>query len=165
MRVLTFFFHHFLTDNNSDHVFYQRHLDGPLGFIPYVSVYRCIVGMDKNMMVTTHFPIAGVSKNCCEGELIGFDFNREIHYISMDESKRDISDEFRVVLKLHYCVYPRILAPLGWLMHQANVRYDQAFRALFLKTIRPTTPYEHFLAWNVVANTALFDAIETYVFL
>ena len=39
---------------NSDHVFYSRHVDGPLGFIPYVSVYRCIVGMDRNMMVSIY---------------------------------------------------------------------------------------------------------------
>ncbi len=72
--------------NNSDHVFFarfvlinyrfvsslhicclmHRHVDGPLGFIPYVSVYRCIVGMDRNLMYTTHFPIAGLSHNACK---------------------------------------------------------------------------------------------------
>jgi hypothetical protein len=36
---------------NSDHVFFSRHVDGPFGFVPFVSVYRCIVGMDKNLMV------------------------------------------------------------------------------------------------------------------
>jgi hypothetical protein len=37
---------------NSDHVFFSRHVDGPFGFIPFVSVYRCIVGLDRNMMVS-----------------------------------------------------------------------------------------------------------------
>jgi hypothetical protein len=37
---------------NSDQVFYTRHVDGPYGFIPFVSVYRCIVGMDNNQMVS-----------------------------------------------------------------------------------------------------------------
>lgn len=37
--------------SNSDHVFFTRHVDGPYGLVPFVSVYRCIVGMDKNMMV------------------------------------------------------------------------------------------------------------------
>ena len=36
---------------NSDHVFFSRHVDGPFGFIPFVSVFRCIVGMDNNQMV------------------------------------------------------------------------------------------------------------------
>lgn len=38
--------------SNSDNVFYTRHVDGPWGFIPFVSVYRCIVGMDRNYMVS-----------------------------------------------------------------------------------------------------------------
>jgi len=37
--------------NNSDQVFYTRHVDGPWGFVPFVSLYRCIVGMDRNKMV------------------------------------------------------------------------------------------------------------------
>lgn len=37
---------------NSDQIFYTKHVDGPYGLVPFVSVYRCIVGMDKNMMVS-----------------------------------------------------------------------------------------------------------------
>ena len=148
--------------NNSDNIFYTRHVDGPWGLIPFVSVYRCIVGMDKNMMITTHFPLANLGVNACKGDVLAFDFNREVHYISKDESKRDQSDEFRVTLKLHYCVYPRLLAPLGWLMHWLNVQYNVAFRALFLKTIKPSSAVEHFLAWNVTFNTDLFNGIEMY---
>lgn len=146
---------------NSDHVFYSRHVDGPFGFIPFVSVYRCIVGLDRNMMITTHYPLAGVDVNACEGDVLAFDFNREVHYISRDDTKKDISDKFRVTLKLHYCVYPRTLAPLGWLMGYMNTVYNMSFRALFLKTLKPTSLYEHFLAWNVNFNTFLFDRIET----
>lgn len=60
-------------------------------------------------------------------------------------------------------MYPRVLAPLGWLMHAANVAYNQTFRALFLKTIKPSSLYEHFLAWNVVFNTSLFNNVETFI--
>ena len=45
----------------------------------------------------------------------------------------------------------------------ANVLYNQTFRALFLKTIKPTSLYEKFLAWNVVFNTSLFNNVETFV--
>lgn len=146
---------------NSDNVFYTRHVDGPWGFIPFASVYRCIVGMDKNEMITTRFPLADVNCNACEGDVLAFDFNREVHYITRDDEKAAISDDFRVVLKLHYCVYPRILAPLGWVLHFANVKYNQLFRALFLKTINPQTLYEHFLAWNVNSQTVAYDRLET----
>ena len=60
-------------------------------------------------------------------------------------------------------MYPRVLAPLGWAMHAANVAYNMTFRALFLKTINPKTLYEHFLAWNVIVNTSLFNNIETFI--
>ena len=124
--------------------------------------------------------MTGQSVCACEGDVVGFDFNREVsafvefrcsyasliclsqvHYITRDDSKASISDDFRVVLKLHYCLYPRVLAPLGWLMLKLNVWYNISFRALFLKTIDPKTPYEHFLAWNVVTNTTVFNNIET----
>jgi len=147
--------------SNSDNVFYQRHVDGPWGFLPFVSVYRCIVGMDNNQMTVTHFPLANHSHNACEGDVLAFDFNREVHYITRDESMMDKSDTFRVTLKLHYCVYPKVLAPLGHLMHFLNVRYNMLFRALFLKTINPVTLYEHFLAWNVNFQTLLFDQLES----
>jgi hypothetical protein len=100
------------------------------------------------------------SLNACEGDVLIFDYNREVHYITKDDSQRSLSDEYRVVLKLHYCVYPRILAPLGWFMRWANTQYNIAFRALFLKTINPVTLYEKFLAWNVVFHTNLMTDIE-----
>mmetsp|Transcript_15947 Transcript_15947/g.35289 ORF Transcript_15947/g.35289 Transcript_15947/m.35289 type:complete len:664 (+) Transcript_15947:182-2173(+) len=148
---------------NSDNVFYTRHVDGPFGLLPFVSVYRCIVGLDRNEKIVTHFPLAGVEKNACTGDVLAFDFNREVHYISADESKAELGDKYRVVLKLHYCVYPRVLAPLGWLMHRLNTNYNMSFRALFLKTLNPMSLYEHFLAWNVNVNTFLYDRIETLV--
>ena len=148
---------------NSDQIFYSRHVDGPMGMIPFVSVFRCIVGMDKNLATSTHFPMKPLSKNAMEGEVVAFDFNREIHYITRDPTKEKESDDFRVVLKLHYCLYPRVLAPLGWLMHAANVAYNMTFRALFLKTINPSSLYEHFLAWQVIVNTSLFNTVETFI--
>lgn len=36
---------------NSDQIFYTKHVDGPYGLIPFVSVFRCIVGTDRNTMV------------------------------------------------------------------------------------------------------------------
>ncbi len=58
---------------NSDHVFFSRHVDGPFGFVPFVSVYRCIVGLDRNMMVCLQsisffsffFCLTLVFKFCC----------------------------------------------------------------------------------------------------
>ena len=122
-------------------------------------MFNCFGG--SCVQITTHFPLANISKNACTGDVLGFDFNREVHYITCDETKIATSDKYRVVLKLHYCVYPRVLAPLGWMMYRLNINYNITFRALFLKTINPQTLYENFLAWNVNANTILYDRIET----
>lgn len=113
------------------------------------------------LQIATNFPLANITSYACEGDVLAFDYNREVHYITCDDSKRDSSDSHRVVLKLHYCVYPRILAPLGWLLHVLNVYYNTTFRALFLKTLNPATLYEHFLAWQVNLNTLIFDRVET----
>jgi hypothetical protein len=120
-----------------------------------------------------------VDTNALEGDVLGFDFNREVlemlriftlsvnmsslkvHHLSRDESRRAESDDYRVTLKLHYCMYPRILLPLGKLLYFLNESYNATFRALFLKTINPQTLYEHFLAWNVVINTTIFNGMET----
>lgn len=37
---------------NSDQIFDMRHVDGPWGFVPFVSVFRCLVGMDRNHVVS-----------------------------------------------------------------------------------------------------------------
>ena len=148
---------------NSDQIFYTKHVDGPYGLMPFVSVFRCIVGMDENHVTSTTFPLVGLKKAAREGDVLAFDFNREVHYIESDNSKKDISDKFRVVLKLHYCVYPKILAPIGWLAHALNVKYNITFRALFLKTINPITFIEKALAFNVVVNTTLFNTVEACI--
>lgn len=150
---------------NSDQIFYTKHVDGPYGFIPFASVYRCIVGMDRNYMLTTRFPMNTIiDHNACMGDVLAFDFNREVHYLTRDDSRRAESDDFRVTLKLHYCMYPRVLYPIGWMLYHLNVKYNISFRALFLKTINPQSLLEHFLAWNVVVNTTIFNNMEMYVF-
>lgn len=57
-------------------------------------------GMDKNYQITTHFPLANINVNACEGEVLAFDFNREVHYISCDESKKEHSDKVRAHCQL-----------------------------------------------------------------
>jgi hypothetical protein len=104
-----------------------------------------------------------IDHNACMGDVLAFDFNREVHHLTRDDSRRAESDDYRVTLKLHYCMYPRVLYPIGWLLHYLNVQYNASFRALFLKTINPQSLWEHFLAWNVVVNTTVFNTMEMCV--
>lgn len=65
---------------NSDQIFDMRHVDGPWGVIPFVSVYRCLIGMDRNHVVKTMCPFPNITTNLTEGKVMGFDFNREVHF-------------------------------------------------------------------------------------
>ncbi|EDQ86350.1 uncharacterized protein MONBRDRAFT_33820 [Monosiga brevicollis MX1] len=155
----------------SDQVFYTEHVDGPFGLFPFASVFRCIVGMDANRAYATHFPMAGLSTAVATGDALAFDFNREPHYITRtpELQKADLppdlgGDGRRVVLKIHYCVYPRQLLPLGKLLHLANVLYNMCFRALFLATIKPPeTPLEILSGQVVVQMTRLVNAFQRFV--
>lgn len=120
----------------SDHIFVNKHLDGPFFFLPYCYVYRCILGLSNNPTIFTHFiaphyptqngkrepssqknnKIEIQSKNIDIYEYIAFDYNRDIHYIDTigGEPKTPTTKYVppndknapRVVYKLHYIICP-----------------------------------------------------------
>ncbi len=55
---------------NSDQIFDMRHVDGPWGVIPFVSLYRCLVGMDRNHVVSPSDAAAALL--CCVAQLFSF---------------------------------------------------------------------------------------------
>ena len=162
---------------NSDDVFFTEHVDGPYCFFPFASVFRCIVAMDANVPgYETHFPNAYVDCQAVEGDILGFDFHRESHFIStkpggawhpenVEALKQDPTQKWRMVLKMHYAVAPRGLwwccgKPLHWL----SIKYNEAFRALFLATITPQSKFEKFVAdLGVNRSTVAYNAVEKYV--
>ena len=120
----------------SDQVFFTEHIDGPYILFPFASIYRCIVGMDGNTEISTCFSNVYERKTAQKGDILAFDFNREPHYITSEGNKPN--KDFRVVLKLHYAVYPKRLAFFGWALHWLTTRYNELFRALFLFTLTPS---------------------------
>lgn len=102
---------------NSDTVFYMTHIDGPFPLVPFCSVYRCMLACNKNTQIETHFPATDKKFALSDGYMIGFDFNRELHYIANSDKR---NDDFRVNLKLHYAVYPYALKPLGVFLKNAT---------------------------------------------
>ena len=144
----------------SDRVFFISHIDGPFIWIPFVSVYRCLIGINENNKITTHFPTINECFKINKGDALAFDFNREIHYIS----EKNIEDsEPRVTLKSHYCIYPKYLKWLGKIMYKCNAIYNHVFRNLFLNTIEPDTWLKRFNSILVVYSTHLFVFIETFI--
>ena len=74
------------SNHNKDNIFYKdfgrRHIDGPFFSIPFASCYRVIVGLDENKDIMTVFHLTPESYIIKTGDVVGFDFNRECHYIS-----------------------------------------------------------------------------------
>lgn len=126
--------------NTSDEVFYTKHIDGPYYYIPFASCFRMIIGLDGNEEISTVFDMVPTECTAQKGDVLAFDFHRECHYIRKNEGV--INKDFRVVLKVHYCVYPEWATPFGLLLGALSTRYNKAFRALFLFTILPTTVFE-----------------------
>jgi len=129
---------------NSDAVFYMRHVDGPWIWYPFCYLFRSIIGINPNKMISTHFPMVPTKTTVSTGDMVAFDFNREIHFIENNPGEE--IEGFRITLKVHYLVYPRCLKPLGRLLAYLTSAYDHAARRLFLKTIKPQTFIEKFLS-------------------
>jgi len=146
---------------NSDTVFYMQHVDGPYGIFPFCSVYRCMAAVSPNNLINTAFPLNYKDYTISEGDVVGFDYNREVHYIR--HNKGAVNEVPRIVLKLHYVVYPKALAPFGKLLGRLTTRYNQAARQLFLNTIAPKTLWWRFMAKQVLIGTELTFRVQNHL--
>jgi len=145
---------------NSDTVFYTRHVDGPFHYMPFCHVFRCIVAVNKNVQVKTSFPTIRVAKTLSDGDAACFDFNREIHVISDNDS---LNTDHRITLKCHYAVYPKILAPMGWLLGFITTTYDQGARRLFNSTKSTDTIVSRAGAFLILAITHIEHLTEKHL--
>jgi len=156
--------------NSSDNIFYTRHIDGPFFYIPFASCYRVIVGLDNNKEIMTVFNMTDEKYIIKTGDVIGFDFNRECHYISpiiwnKDTEIAEVSTNkrYRVILKIHYCVYPYWAMILGYILGKLSIIYNKLFRDLFLFTLIPQCKYTKYLANIMVMSTKTYHDIEFYI--
>lgn len=147
--------------SNSDTVFYMQHIDGPWYLMPFCGAYRCILAVNKNERIQTAFPMIPVAHTLSDGEVVGFDFNREIHYILNNPGTKNV--EPRITLKLHYVIYPKCLKPLGKLLSALTTGYDIAARNLFLATIKPKGMIWEFMAQMILIVTNGVFLAEKYV--
>jgi hypothetical protein len=147
---------------HSDNVFFTPHIDGPFLFVPFVSVYRILLGLNDNKEVETIFPMNDFSHVLNKGEFLGFDFSREIHYIDYKQNMEE-QLEPRVTLKLHYVMYPKWMSHFGKFIGYLNVEYNRLFRSLFLHTIKPTSIIEYMNSYFVVWSTNIFYIGELHI--
>ncbi len=152
-------------ERSSDAVFYTPHVDGPYAVWPGAAVYRALLGVTPNRRIETVFvhPQDGgepLAATVSRGDLLAFDFNRELHFI---RSRPDVAEEEpRCVLKLHYVVHPERWAWWGRILARLTGAYDRRARALFLSTLRPDSGWARAKAWAVLATTHTFDRITRH---
>jgi len=145
---------------NSDTVFYMKHVDGPYGIYPGCHVYRALLAVSPNHLINTAFTHNEKDFTLTTGDWMGFDYNREIHYIR--HNKGAVNEVPRIVLKLHYVVYPKCLGPIGRFKGERCTRYNQAARALFLNTIAPKDLFWKFMAKQVLIGTELTFRVQNH---
>ena len=151
----------------SDTVFYMPHVDGPYAVFPGASLYRCMLAVNQNAEVTTHYPMAGLRYDLPEGhqiqasEAVAFDFNRELHFIT--RAPNEAQTEPRMNLKLHFVAYPKAVPWYGSLLADLTTRYDIRARQLFLKTIDPNGFVAKIKTGWVLGWTKIFELVVRYV--
>jgi hypothetical protein len=142
---------------NSDTVFYMEHCDGPWSVYPWCFVYRCMVAVNENKQVETVFPMEGSGSCLSDGDVVGFDYHREIHIIRDLPTK---NTDRRVTMKLHYVVYPRCFGFVGRFLAKLASFYNWAARNLFLNTIAPSNWFWKFMAFMVLFVTRSVFELE-----
>lgn len=152
--------------NASDNIFYTRHIDGPFFYIPFASCYRVIVGLDDNKDIMTVFNIIPETYIIKTGDVVGFDFHRECHYITpiiRYHEDRTNTKKFRVILKMHYCIYPNWAFVFGFVLSKFTIMYNKLFRDLFLFTLKPQNRFIKYLAKVMIISTKIYHDIEYYI--
>lgn len=178
-------------ENSSDTVFYNKHIDGPYYLYPFCSVYRCIYAINKNINIDTYIERTNEKFTLTNGDCLLFDFNREIHYISknntihrvisfdsdtMTETTNSITtssdsdsdyeyekDPHRITLKMHFITYPKYFKYFAMILKYLNIQYNKNARKLFLYTISPKSLCEKIVAKQILFNTKATYLIEKYI--
>lgn len=144
----------------SDSVFYNKHIDGPFYFFPFCSVYRFIFAINANNNIETVMDYDNSNYILSNGDVLGFDFNREIHFIR--NLNKNTTDP-RITLKLHFLVCPKYLWWIGFLLKKITSLYDLHARKLFLYTISPNNTMEKLTAKFVLICTHTTFIIEKFI--
>lgn len=115
----------------SDRVFVTPHLDGFLGWIPFMRTWRCIYGLNGPHQTATKIPfLTDENIVISNNSFYCFDFNRDLHWVY--QNNNTISTDSRKILKLHFFDYPRWLSFLSEYYAYLNIKYNTFARNQFL---------------------------------
>lgn len=118
----------------SDKVFITPHIDGFFGWIPFMTAFRCVYGLTGPHETVTLQPMRAPEEreiNLSPGRFTCFDYNREVHWIEHRELDEANNSE-RMVLKLHFYEYPKLLQNVADMFGDLNAQYNFFARRMFL---------------------------------
>ena len=118
------------SNNKSDAIFCKPRVDGPFGIFPLCSVFRIYIPINQNN-TEIEFPTNPNKYSLDIGNIIGFDYNRKVYSIDINEC--ETSKDYNTVLKIHYIVGPKLLLPLVNLLKVLNIVHIKLIRNEFLK--------------------------------
>jgi hypothetical protein len=99
---------HYNKDRGGDQGLFDKHYDGNLGFLRFVSVVRALIYLQSDTSYTVVFGDSGVRRAFGTYEFGLLDFHRELHWV---EGSYTPGAPQRILLKCNYLVAP---ANAGW---------------------------------------------------
>ena len=146
----------------SDRVFVTPHIDGFLGWIPFMKTWRCIYGLNGPHQTTTKIPfLTDENIVISNNSFYCFDFNRDLHWVY--QNNNTISTNSRKILKLHFFDYPRWLSFLSDYYAYLNIEYNKFARNQFLFSQDPyNNPATFIVSILINGITLIGGSIENY---
>ena len=143
-----------VSSKGSDKVFITKHVDGPYYLFPGCTLVRVLFVIDGNKKIYTIFPEDNKEISLKKCETLGFDYNRDIHYI---EKKNNIDDDkIRIILKIHYAIIPKYMPFLSMICKSCNERYNEIARDNFNKSKTPDSLIEKFISIIINSSTNVY---------
>jgi hypothetical protein len=140
---------HYNKDRGGDQGLFDKHYDGNLGFLRFVSVVRALIYLQSDTSYTVVFGDSGVRRAFGTYEFGLLDFHRELHWV---EGSYTPGAPQRILLKCNYLVAP---VNAGWavrLVIAANTAVFYVVKAAMEYSKSPRTPPQ--IAVGLVCNAA-----------
>lgn len=138
---------HYNKDRGGDQGLFDKHYDGNLGFLRFVSVVRALIYLQSDASYTVVFGDSGVRRAFGTYEFGLLDFHRELHWV---EGSYIPGSPQRILLKCNYLV----AAPhAGWAMKAviaANTGVFYMVKAAMEYSKSPRTPAQR--AVGIICN-------------
>jgi hypothetical protein len=140
---------HYNKDGGGDQGLFDRHYDGNLGFLRFVSVVRALIYLQSDRSYTVVFADSGLRQAFGTYDWGLLDFHRELHWVEGEYSPGGAQ---RILLKCNYLVAPRGAEWAVELAMAANTAVFYVVKAAMEYSKSPRTPAQVVVGW--VCNAA-----------